>query len=415
MGIFSCFSKHENKNGFVLKIQNNKEITPDYITLKIHVCGFENKDKNLSNIFSNKINDIENKDKGDLGNLELHQSVLYWIIKLYSKELNEDTFNNICNEIKNDRDNSEKNIKQNTILYFEDNPNESKKKDIFLKLIEELGYIYRPRIIFITKQKSDFHFKDNRFITNIIWKDESEEGKKVLFDQIITTIWNIDCYFNERFNEIINFKLETASSVNLFKGLENHASDYSLNIFLTGLSRGGKSSFINLIKGKLSALESNDKESVTSKLTEYIITPPEKENEDKKDKKEDEQFSIKLIDSPGMVFDFNGQFKNKDTVLISMKEAFSNNSIDKLDIVLFFYNEGNSLENAKDILKILNDNGLNVLFIINRSVDNEEYGKNKEIAATISFLKKNGLTKLINKENFIPCNLKAANHLNFMA
>ena len=37
MGIFSCFSKHENKNGFVLKIQNNKEITPDYITLKTHL------------------------------------------------------------------------------------------------------------------------------------------------------------------------------------------------------------------------------------------------------------------------------------------------------------------------------------------------------------------------------------------
>ena len=109
-----------------------------------------------------------------------------------------------------------------------------------------------------------------------------------------------------------------------------------------------------------------------------------------------------------MVFNFNDQFKNKETVLNSMKEAFENTSLDKLDIVLFFYNEGKSLENTKEILKILNEKALNVLFIINRSVDDEEYGQNKEVAATISFLKKNNLINLINKENFIPCNLKSS-------
>jgi hypothetical protein len=74
-------NKHIN-NGFILKIESNNEIRPDYIIIKIHVCGIDNNDKKLYNIFSNKINDIEDKSKGDL---ELHQRVLYWIIRLYSK------------------------------------------------------------------------------------------------------------------------------------------------------------------------------------------------------------------------------------------------------------------------------------------------------------------------------------------
>ena len=414
MGVLSCkTTKRGNKdtnNSFILKIENNSEIRPDYITLKIHVCGIDNNDKKLYNIFSNKINDIGDKSKGDL---ELHQSVLYWIIKLYSKELNETTFNSILEEIINDRDSLNINIKQNAILYFEEDPNEFKKKEIFLKIIEEAGYVYRPRIVFITKKKSKFNFTDNRFITNIIYNDDSQEGQKALFDQIISTIWNIDCYFNERYNEIIKFNLENAYSINIFKGLEDNSSNYSLNIFLTGLSRAGKSTFINLMKGKLSALESTDKESVTTKLTEYIIIPSKEDIKESEDKTEGNNFSIKLIDSPGMVFDFNDQFKNKETVLNSMKEAFENTSLDKLDIVLFFYNEGNNLENTKEILKILNEKALNVLFIINRSVDDEEYGQNKEITATISFLKKNNLINLINQENFIPCNLKSSKKFPF--
>ena len=402
MFISNCFS--EDKQRFVLKFEKENKIYPKDITLKIHACGIKNNDERIKNIFSNKINDTKDQSKGDM---EFHMSRFYWIIKLYSEKLNENVFDEICKEIENDRNDLKINIRQNTILYFEDNPDEEEKKDIFLKKIEDLGYIYRPRMIFITKKKSIFKFNDNRYITNIIWNNNSEEGKKDLINQIISAIWNIDCYFNERLNESIDFSRDNAD--NIFKGIEKNFSDYSINIFLTGLSRAGKSSFINLMTGKLSALESTDKESVTSKLTEYFLYTDNKD--------EEERGAIKLIDSPGLVYNFNDEIVNEDTVLNSIKEqikkAFEDKSINQIDIVLFFFCENSSLENAISILKILDEYKFNVIFVVNRCVNFEENGESLEINSTISFLKQNKLNNLINKNNFIPCNLKSSKKIEF--
>ena len=369
-----------------------------------------NKRKNEKEI---KIKD-KMKSKKIKGDKELHMSTLFWIFKLYSKELNETTFNDICNELTKDRNNLGINIKQNAILFFDsnisDDKGESDNINIFLKKIEDIGYVYRPRMIFVTNKKLKFNFRDNRYITNIVCKDyknRNKVDKNILINKIFSTIWNIDCYFNERLNEIINFDIDNPT--NIFKGIENTSSNNSINIFLTGLSRAGKSSFINLVTGKLCALESTDKESVTSKLTEYTITHDD--NDD--DKSKDNNFCIKLIDSPGMVFNFNEEFKNKTTVIDAIKKAFEDNSIDKIDIVLFFFNEGSSLENTIDILKILNENEFTVLFIINRSIDEEENGNNKEVAATKSFLRVNKFDNLVKESKFIPCNLKSSSKFMF--
>ena len=417
MGILSCKSKKEiisfGINNFILKFENEKEVIPDYITLKIHVCGITNKELELIDIFSNKIKDMKEKIKGDK---ELHTSTFFWIFKLYSDKLNETTYNDICNELTKDRDNLSINIKQNAILFFDSNIYEDKGEsdniNTFLKKIEEIGYVYRPRMIFVTNKKLKFNFRDNRYITNIVSKDykkRNKSDKNILINNIFSTIWNIDCYFNERLNEIINFDIDNPT--NIFKGIENTSSSNSINIFLTGLSRAGKSSFINLVTGKLCALESTDKESVTSKLTEYIITHDDDNDND--DESKDNNFCIKLIDSPGMVFNFNEEFKNKAIVMDAIKKAFEDNSIDKIDIVLFFFSEGSSLENTIDILKVLNENKFTVIFIINRSIDEEENGNNKEVAATKSFLRVNKLDNLAKESKFIPCNLKSSKKFMF--
>ncbi len=411
MGILACVPSKKSKNRennsdvLVLKLVNDQKVIPKDITLKIHACGISKDDRIISKIFYNTINDIKDQSKGDL---ECHERELYWIVKLYSKELNELTFDEICNEIKKDRDTLDINIKQNTILYFENNPDTSEEKDKFLKKIEEMGLVYRPRMIFITKKKYKFKMKDNRYITNIIWNDYSDEGYIKLINQICSTIWNIDCYFNEKLNEMVNFDLD--ESRKLFKGIENNISNYTFNILLTGLSRAGKSTFINLMTGKLSALESNDKESVTSKLTDYFIYPHE---ELKDENNKDNYYSIKLIDSPGIVYDFCNEVKNQENVFNSLKEALEDNTINKIDLVLFFFREGNALDNTLDFLKLLNKEGMTVLFIINNSIEIEENGENKEISATISFFKQNNLNYLTIKENFIPSNFKTSTKIAF--
>ena len=414
MGILSCKSKKNDdiekdsdekiNPSFVLKIEKENEVIPNNITLKIYICGIKEENLMMKNIFSKKINDIKDQSKSDM---EFQESQLYWLIKLCSEELNENIFDEICKEIENDRNNLDIDIKQNTVIYFEDNPEESDKKDIFLKKIEELGYVYRPRMIFITRKKSEFKFRDKRYITNIVWNDDSINGKTNLFNQLISTIWNIDCYFNERYNECANFSLDNPD--NIFKGIETNFSDYSINILLTGLSRAGKSSFINLMTEKLSALESNDKESVTSKLTEYFIYTNDKNNE--------YCGTIKLIDSPGLVYNFNDEVLNKKIVLDSIREqlnkAIKDKSINQVDIVLFFFREGENLENAITVLQLLNEKNFKVIFVINHSIDTEENGENKEIISTISFLKSYKLNNLTEKENFIPCNLKSSRKFQF--
>ena len=136
MGILACVPSKKSKNRennsdvLVLKLVNDQKVIPKDITLKIHACGISKDDPIISKIFYNTINDIKDQSKGDL---ECHERELYWIVKLYSKELNELTFDEICNEIKKDRDTLDINIKQNTILYFENNPDTSEEKDKFLK------------------------------------------------------------------------------------------------------------------------------------------------------------------------------------------------------------------------------------------------------------------------------------------
>ena len=406
MGIFCFFrSNPENKKNedtYVLTLIDDKEEIPKEITLKIHVCGINKDDPRISNIYTSTINNVKDKCKGDF---ECHQSLYYWIIKLYSKELNEDTFNEICEEIRRDRDTQAINIKQNTILYFEDDPKDSEQKNLLIQKIQDLGFVYRPRIIFITKQKYSFNMIDNRYITNIIWNDNSEEGRYKFIQLITSTIWNIDCYYNERLDEKIILELDESNVI--LKKLKDNINDYSFNILLSGLSRAGKSSFINLMTGKLSALESNDKESVTSKITDYFIYPPKIESD-----KNNHLCSIKLIDSPGIVLNFMDQCQNQKTVINNIKEAINDNSINKIDIVLFFFKEGDSLETSIEVLKMLNDNNCTVLFIINHSTEDEESGQ-REISATISFLNQNDCLNINKKENFIPTNFKKSKRMDF--
>ena len=141
----------------------------------------------------------------------------------------------------------------------------------------------KPKIILVTERKYELKI-DKRFIINIITKDMKDNQ---ICSQIISSLWEVDCYFNERDNRICRYSPE-----NIFKDFEKDNSLFSINILLTGFSRVGKSSFINLFAGKMLALELDEMDSVTRKITEYYIY---------KNDEKDEHGAIKLIDTPGIV------------------------------------------------------------------------------------------------------------------
>ena len=151
-------------------------------------------------------------------------------------------------------------------------------------ILEEFSLINRPRIVFVTNKIKKIEESNNKkYVTNIICEGMND---RELNSYIVSTLWELDCYYNEKGNDIFRH-----TPVNIAKGLKSDMSFFSINILLTGMCRAGKSSFINLISGKLMALESNDTESVTLKVSEYYVY---------KDDDNKENGGIKLIDTPGI-------------------------------------------------------------------------------------------------------------------
>ena len=357
--------------------------------LKVHICG--------NNLFKNRIVDelfsstkISDKNYSSRAKREFKTDQFYWIAQVH-QDISKEIIDKIMNEIKEDRDKLKPPIIQQVILCFfsENNIN---LLSLFDDIIED---VYTPLFIIVSENEiGKFERVDCRKITNIIYREMRREA---LNSRIISSLWECDCYYNEKGNRICRYTPD-----NIFKSLEIDLSFYSINILLTGKSRSGKSTFINYLSNKLIALESSAKDSVTQYLTEYYLYINNNNNKM-------ENTAIKLIDTPGIAP--NNIEKSKDFLekLINNKE---NNMDKQIHFILFFFMEGESLEGINEIFKILNNCNIPVLFIINKALNDEDNGKTKDINSTISLLKSNNFNNLINKENFIGVNLVKTRRIN---
>ena len=397
--------------------KNIEELSENYKIIKIHICGYgKNKTNVIKSLFSKKITNPNLEKKGDS---EYKSNNFYWITKNYEdKILTKEIVKSIQDNIEEDRpkiNNEEEEEEEEEEEDLKNGKNKKEKKEekeninneeIYFHILllfgddndidivlEEIDEVYRPRIIFVTekKMKEEFNTDSKKYITNIICEgmDETE-----LNSNIISSLWELDCYYNEKGNEIFR-----QTPINILKGFQTDKSFFSINILLTGLSRSGKSSFINLLSEKLVALESNDSDSVTLKVSEYYIY----RNDDKR-----EHGAIKLIDTPGMCEKKKVNSKTIDVI----KDYLDNkdNKIEKhIHFILFFFMEGASPGNSEKLLKILNKYDYPVFFIINKSVDRRDKGISSDISSKIKFLKKRQFNNLAKKENFIMVNIKSPN------
>ena len=195
-------------------------------------------------------------------------------------------------------------IKKHIILSFGDEENE--------KLFDELlniGMVYLPRFIFVTKNEGKYNFNKKMFITNII--DTGLTSEEIVCN-IKSEIWEIDCYYNERGNENCKFLPN-----NILKNIE--VSDLSINLLLVGISRAGKSCFINIVNNSLLALETCEKSSITSKISEYQIFGESKTEKDG---------FIKIIDTPGFNYETN---KKTDEKKITNLEQINQGILDLIN------------------------------------------------------------------------------------
>ena len=203
------------------------------LCLKIHIVGKgENKINFINDLFNKEITDLYLKKIADR---EFKTEQFHWIARIYNEELlTKEKCEELREEIRKDKssiENGNKLLKYQVILCF--------GKDNVEILSENFEELRKSRMIFVTEEKCDLNENmDKRYATNIISKGITNKDLNI---KIITALWEIDCCFKENGNQICRYTPEK-----IFKGLEKDNSMLSINILLTGLSRTGKSNFINL-------------------------------------------------------------------------------------------------------------------------------------------------------------------------
>ena len=352
MGFF-CFTSHKLNDEANENKANMKETNFKNTKLRVHICGLWQEEEN--EIVYKKIKD-NIKEEIDLDINDKDRDFIEYESTLLTPE--------ICQQI-------EQNIEQDKIgqlkianhamLCFGDDNN----MDMVLK---KFSYIHRPRIILITKKEIKINEEGKKYITIIIRKGMSNEELK---DFIIKSLDGIYRYYNEQ---------------NDNKDLDDY--NFPLKILLTGMRLSGKSTFVNLFFNKLLAFTSNDLEIGTLKTSEYDI------------KNNDNQNIIKLIDTPGI----NSKKRMKEKTLNEINKYIKEK---KIDFILFFYNEGNFLEEGKSLLKLLDKSETPVFIIINKSRKLDDSDINEDIQTKIIYLKSIDCQRLSKKKYFIEVNLKS--------
>ena len=400
MGIF--FKKSENE---INNIREEERINPNQInniievkkaqliedkplTMKIYLIG-DGKGKNslINDAFKDSIKDPNLQEKADR---EFKTDQFHWILSVYSsyflsKDICEKISVNINKERNEKIEENNKNIlNQPIIICF----GECKY------LADYFDDMRKPKIILVTEKKYELKI-DKRFVISIITKDMKDNQ---ICSQIISSLWEIDCYFNERDNRICRYSPE-----NIFKDLEKDNSLFSINILLTGFSRVGKSTFINLFSGKMLALELDKTDSVTKKITEYYIY---------KNDEKDEHGAIKLIDTPGIISydkdspNVSQEYLNEEKKIFNMIKNNENetNLAKKIHFIFcIMKNDGVNLEgeNVQEFFKILNECKCPVFFIMNNV--EEDFDKEDFFEGIKEGLNTKG-DNIFKEENYINAN-----------
>ena len=397
--------------------EDSKEKKENNLCLKIYIVGKgEKRDYIIKNLFKEEITDSYLKTIADR---QFKTEQFHWIARIYNEEiLTEEKYEELEKEIEEDKgskQNINKILRYQVILCF---GNENVEI-----LSESFDDLRKSRMIFITEEECELDENmDRRYATNIIRKDISYEDLNI---KIISALWELDCCFKEKGNQICRYTPEK-----IFKGLEKDNSMFSINILLTGLSRTGKSTFINLLAGKIMALEADETESVTKNISEYYIY---------RDDDKDEHGALKIIDTPGIVPNQNQDDKNYKEVenkVINMIKNQDKTFENKIHFIFFVLRNGAinlQGDNNEELFKALNDSKCPVYFILNQSPKNDENSdnKNKEnkdkkdnkkkrkkkdenksiFKPIIENLKRLECFKLTDKNNFIAVNFKSQNNL----
>ena len=215
-------------------------------------CNEKKSDSEIFFVQENKFEDKKN-DKAYL---------LYWKSIIYP-EISKDNYDLILDSLD---EQLKKNEEKLIIILFGKNCLNDDDLNGLIELENQIGIVTDENYI------SD----NNCFNLNLTNIKYNKEDSQETINNIFIYLLERDYYFNERGNLINDIKL-----------------DFPVNILLTGISRRGKSTFINLLSKKLVANSNPEYKGVTKKIEAYKIL----------EQINGETIGIQLYDIPGFTCD----------------------------------------------------------------------------------------------------------------
>ena len=374
--------------------------------INIHICQTE-LNLDLVNILNDSLFPNEN---GEYKNkIEIQKNKEYIYLKGENHGIiNEINVNRIAESIEN-----EQNSKSIVICFLTNDRYLEMLEKILLGIIEES----RPFVIFVKLYEFSQNLEEIRKLSqiNIIKyfglsaEDINENNTQRTYNLIFSKILQIDAYLNERgtlfrnylFGLMNNVPGDINENVRIDDIVIGNRS--TLNIFLFGNPRVGKSRFINLSMNELVSRERFSSEHTTKKFTEYEL--PIRQNND------GELGQIVLYDSPGLTEDQNIIKEFKD--LVKDKLDYFNIRKETAHVLLFFIKKGDGISNTIfDIIKDLNEKKFCIFFIITHAKKNspevKKYRENLIHRLKVkNILTQKNLEMLNNEgENILNVNLK---------
>ena len=289
----------------------------------------------------------------------------------------------------------------------------SDDEELLKKVKEQLSSLPQEKIPFFV------FVKTNQFSQNIVEyrkikkinvikyfgqsREDINESNTLKTAEIFkSTILQIEGYYNERGTLYRNYLFGYLNNINNLEHIESNnniqieemmsGARSTLNIFLFGQARAGKSRFINLSMNEKIAYEDYSAGSITTKFTRYELPMNNNNN--------GELGQIVFYDAPGNN-DKNYKEYNKalEQTLDLLKERKENSSI----LLYFIKKDGNGLTNiALNFIKFL-DEKFKIFFIITHSKRNIKTSKDYRDSVIDILSTNNVLTgynlKMLNKDN----------------